>query len=165
DARATAPRARGARWHPGWAVAAAAILVLAAGGLVLPGLRSRTAPVPAPTAQTVQLAAADGSGATGTGRIVPGRPGEVVELTVRGLPATGPGQWYTCWLVGDGDSLAHPNRVSVGTFKVAGTTPTTVRWATAADPKEYRLEVTLETANGDPARSGPQVLIAPDTTP
>jgi anti-sigma factor RsiW len=149
-------------WAPGIAVAVAAMLVVAAAGVEMARLgQGPSAPGAAPTTvQTVRLVAADGSDASGSASIQRSSGGQVVELKVKGLPETSPGQLYVCWLVDEGDSLQHENRVAVGTFSVSGSGPVTVRWSTGADTAQYRLDVTREQADGNPLRRGPEVLTA-----
>jgi anti-sigma factor RsiW len=149
-------------WAPGIAVAVAAMLLVAATGVEMARLgQGPAAPsTPQSTVQTVQLVSADGSGASGTASIQRTAGGQVVELKVRGLPTTSPGQLYVCWLVDEGDSLQHQNRVAVGTFGVSGSGPVTMRWSTGADTAQYRLDVTREQADGNPLRRGPEVLTA-----
>ena len=49
--------------------------------------------------------------------------------------------------------------VSAGTFHPDENGRGTVRLLAAADPKQYpRLSVTLEPADGDPRRTGPEIL-------
>jgi hypothetical protein len=149
-------------WGPGIAVAAAAMLVLALAGVEM----ARLGPGPGapgaaqPAVHTVKLVAADGSGASGTASVQRSSGGQVVELRVAGLPETSPGELYVCWLVDEGDSLQHQNRVAVGTFRVSGPGPVTVRWSTGADTEQYRMDVTREQADGNPLRRGPEVLVA-----
>jgi hypothetical protein len=149
-------------WAPGIAVAVAAMLVVAAAGVEMArlGQGPGTPGTAQTTVQTVRLAATDGSAATGSASIQRGSGGQVVELKVKGLPETSPGQLYVCWLVDEGDSLQHQNRVAVGTFSVSGSGPVTVRWSTGADTAQYRLDVTREQADGNPLRRGPEVLTA-----
>jgi Anti-sigma-K factor rskA/Putative zinc-finger len=150
------------RWVPGIAVAAAAMIVVAAAGVETVRLgQAPGAPGSAQaTVQTIRLVAADGSAASGSASIQRSSSGQVVELNVKGLPQTTPGQLYVCWLVDEGDSLQHQNRVAVGTFSVSGSGPVTVRWSTGADTAQYRLDVTREQADGNPLRRGPEVLTA-----
>jgi Anti-sigma-K factor rskA len=149
-------------WAPGIAVAVAAMVLLAAIGVEMTRLgQGPSAPGTAQaTVQTVRLVAADGSAASGSASIQHSSGGQVVELKVKGLPETSPGQLYVCWLVDEGDSLEHENRVAVGTFSVSGSGPVTVRWSTGADTSQYRLDVTREQADGNPLRRGPEVLTA-----
>jgi len=152
------------RWAPVWA-GAVAVLLLAVGGLTVSSLSHSRAPggsgtAPPPAAQTQRLVATDGSAASGAARIEDGPSGKVVALTVEGLPANPPGQLYVCWLVDQGDASEQQNRLAVGTFSVSGPGPVTMRWTTGADTAHYRLEVTLERAEGSPQHSGPAVLRA-----
>jgi hypothetical protein len=149
-------------WGPGIAVAVAAMLVVAAAGVEMARLGpGPSAPGPAqPAAHTVRLVAADGSAASGMASVQRSSGGQLVELKVKGLPETSPGELYVCWLVDEGDSLEHQNRVAVGTFSVSGSSPVTVRWSTGADTAQYRLDVTREQADGNPLRRGPEVLVA-----
>ena len=85
----------------------------------------------------------------------------VIELSVRDLPPAPAGHFYTCWLVADDDTLAHQDRVSVGSFATGPDGSATVRWETAADLGRYpHLGVTLEPDNGNPLHQGPKVLAA-----
>lgn len=149
-------------WVPGIAAAAAAMVLILAVAVVTVGLgQSAGAPGGAQsTVQTVRLVSTDGSAASGTASVQRGAGGQVVELKVSGLPQTSPGQLYVCWLVDEGDSLEHQNRVAVGTFSVNGPGPVTVRWSTGVDAGQYRLDVTREQADGNPIRRGPEVLTA-----
>jgi hypothetical protein len=144
------------------AAALAALVVVVGGGLQLARVYGPLATLgqTQPAAQTVRLVATDGGTASGTASIQRSSSGQVVELRVQGLPATAPGELYVCWLVDEGDSLQHQNRVAVGTFNVSGSGPVTMRWTTGADTAQYRLDVTLEHADGNPLRRGPEVLTA-----
>jgi Anti-sigma-K factor rskA len=147
-------------WAPGIAVAVGALVVLGAVGVEMARLAQPPSAPGAAQVQTVQLVAIDGSGASGTASIERASAGQVVELKVRGLPDTSPGELYVCWLVGEDDSMQHENRVAVGTFRVSGSGPVTVRWSTGADTAKHRLDVTREKADGNPLRRGPEVLTA-----
>ncbi|MBJ7602501.1 MAG: anti-sigma factor [Candidatus Dormibacteraeota bacterium] len=155
---------RSPAWAPAWA-GAVAVLLLAVGALTVSSISHSRAPggsgtAQPPTAQTQRLVATDGSAASGAARIEDGPSGKVVALTVEGLPANPPGQLYVCWLVDQGDASEQQNRLAVGTFSVSGPGPVTMRWTTGADTAHYRLEVTLERAEGNPQHSGPAVLRA-----
>jgi anti-sigma-K factor RskA len=116
---------------------------------------------PAPAAQTIRLAAADGSTASGVATVRREAGGTVIELSVRDLPPPPPGHFYTCWLVAGDDTLQHQDRVSVGSFTTGPGGSATVRWETAADLGRYpHLGVTLEPDNGNPLHQGPKVLAA-----
>jgi hypothetical protein len=66
------------------------------------------------------------------------------------------------WFVGPGDRAGAPDRISAGTFHPDENGRSNVRFAAAVDPADYpRLAVTLEPADGNPRRSGPEVLRSP----
>jgi anti-sigma-K factor RskA len=138
------------------AAAAAAVVVVAAGVGVLV---ARGTGSPAPLA-TVRLIAADGGPARGSAVVRRTPAGLSIDMTVQGLAATAPGTMETCWLVGPGDTLDHPNRVSVGSFVVPTNGATVhVHWTTAADLRRFpQLGVTREPLNGNPSHQGPKVL-------
>jgi anti-sigma-K factor RskA len=147
-----ARKARRTRWL---AAAAAALLVIGVGIGVLTSLRKSS---PAPLA-TIHLVAANGAPSHGVATVRSTSNGLTIDMTVDGLPRSAPGQFYTCWLVGDGDTLAHPNRVSVGSFVVRDAGTVHVHWTTAADLHQFpHLGVTLEPNNGNPSHQGPKVL-------
>ena len=111
-----------------------------------------------PTRQVALVAAGSGS-ATGQARLHRVDTGVAVELAVQGLAVAPEGSYYECWYVGDADTLEHPARVTAGTFRVRPGGTTTVTMTTAADYQHFPgIEVTLEPADGDPARTGPVVL-------
>jgi anti-sigma-K factor RskA len=151
-------RAAKARWRPQtrWLVAAAAaviVIALGVGALTSLGRRSSS-----PLA-TIRLVAANGGPAHGVATVRSAPGGLTIDMTVDGMPASAPDNFYTCWLVGDGDSLAHPDRVSVGSFVVRGAGRVHVHWTTAADVHRFpHLGVTLEPNNGIPSHQGPKVL-------
>ncbi len=136
-------------------LAAAAVIVIGlAVGIVTTTGGSLTAP-----AATIRLVSVSGGPAHGTAQVRSTPAGLTIDMTVEDLAPSRPGTFYTCWLVGPGDTLKHPNRVSVGSFVVSRTGPVHVHWTTAADPHRFpQLGVTLEPANGNPSHQGPKVL-------
>jgi hypothetical protein len=135
------------------AVAAAAAVVIA-GVATLSALRKS----PAAPLATIRLISTDGGPAQGSATIRTTPAGLTIDMTVDGLAPTPVGKIYTCWLVADDDTLAHPDRVSVGSF-VAYSRTVHVHWTTAADLKRFpHLGVTVEPDNGNPSHQGPKVL-------
>jgi Anti-sigma-K factor rskA/Putative zinc-finger len=131
----------------------AAAVVLIAGIAAFTKLRSNPAPL-----ATIQLISADGGRAHGDAVIVTSQTGLFIHMTVDGLPPAPTGQVYTCWLVAGNDSLAHPDRVSVGSFIVRGPT-VHAAWTTAASLTRFpHMGITLEPDNGNPSHQGPKVL-------
>jgi hypothetical protein len=110
-------------------------------------------------AVTIRLVSVGGGPAHGTATVRSTPAGLTIDMTVDDLRPSPPGTFYTCWLVGPGDTLRHPDRISVGSFVVAGPAPVHVHWTTAADLHRFpQLGVTLEPNNGNPAHQGPKVL-------
>jgi anti-sigma-K factor RskA len=108
---------------------------------------------------TIQLISANGTTAKGEAKVRSTAQGRVVELKVDGLPRAPAGFYYECWFVGDGDTLAKPNRVSVGTFEVPGADRYTFEMISAARARAFpRMGVTLEPDDGNPQRTGEKVL-------
>jgi anti-sigma-K factor RskA len=134
--------------------AAALIIGLTAGTMI-----NRTKS-PAPALASFSLASPEPSSAHGTAVVRKASGGVAIDMKVSGLPASPPGTFYTCWLVGDGDTIAHQNRVSVGSFVVHEHETVHVRWTTAADLTKFsNLGITLEPSNGEPRHQGPKVLV------
>ncbi|MDQ1441845.1 MAG: Anti-sigma-K factor rskA [Acidimicrobiaceae bacterium] len=135
--------------------AAAAAAVIIAGVATLSSLRTST---PAPLT-TIRLISADGGPAHGSATVRTTPAGLTIDMTVDGLAPTPKGRIYTCWLVANDDTLAHPDRVSVGSFLVRGRT-VHVHWTSAADLDRFpHLGVTVEPDNGNPSHQGPKALI------
>ena len=79
--------------------------------------------------------------------------GREVELHIERLRDPRPDGLYELWFVGP------RGRVSAGTFHPDEDGRGFVRLLAAADPKQYpRLSVTLEPADGNPRRQGPEIL-------
>jgi anti-sigma-K factor RskA len=153
---ARSSRTSGRRRTP-WLIAAAAAVVIIAIGVAIPKLQSHGA---APLA-TVALVAPDGGPAHGKAVVRAAATGLTINLAVADLKPSPPGTFYTCWLVGRGDTLAHQNRVSVGSFVVGAGGTADVNWATGDNLKRFpTVGVTLEPQNGDPLHQGPKVLEA-----
>ena len=145
----------------------AAIAGVAALALVISGLGYRTFTRDSFTAdRTIALAAANGGAARGEARIDDTDGGQVIELTVSGLPDAPAGMYYECWWVGAGDADDVQNRVSAGTFRKGNET---YRMQSSADPSKFRtMGVTLEPDDGNPKRTGEKVLAsqgAPGASP
>lgn len=88
----------------------------------------------------------------GIGRAVSLRSDDLAELD-------NTAEFYEVWFVGPGDSPGKPNRVSAGTFHPDKEGRSRVRLTAAVDPSNYEaLSITREPRNGDPGRTGPEVL-------
>jgi len=152
------PPRRRARRFPAWligtAVAAVAAVTLFATGV----LTGDPGDVEIDTALTRPGAEA----AAGTVRVTNTGIGRVVALRTDALPELdNTREFYEVWFVGPDDRPDAPNRVSAGTFHPDASGATDVRLAAAAVPANYPvLSVTREPRDGDPRRSGPEVLRA-----
>lgn len=110
---------------------------------------------------TIQLISTRGTRAKGEAKVRTTPEGRAVELTVQGLPRAAAGFYYECWFVGDGDTLAKPNRVSAGTFNVPDTGRHTVEMTSAASAKRFpKMGVTVEPDDGNPQRTGDKALVS-----
>ena len=85
--------------------------------------------------------------------------GRLIAFRSDDMPILPAGEYYELWFVGRGDTLARPNRISAGTFHPDERWRSKVDLTAAVDPALYPvLSVTSEPADGDPARTGPEVL-------
>lgn len=85
--------------------------------------------------------------------------GRVVRFDTNELPILPKGDYYELWFVGPGDTRSTPNRISAGTFHPDEQGRSHVRFAAAVDPALYPvLSVTAEPGDGNPERTGPEVL-------
>jgi Anti-sigma-K factor rskA/Putative zinc-finger len=85
--------------------------------------------------------------------------GRVIRFDSDDLPILPEGEYYELWFVGPGDTRARPNRISAGTFHPDADGRSHVRFAAAVDPAKYPvLSVTAEPGDGNPERTGPEVL-------
>jgi anti-sigma-K factor RskA len=113
-------------------------------------------------AGTVELRAtleAPGGGQEATAEVRETGIGRVIRFDSDELPILPKGEYYELWFVGPGDTLAKPNRISAGTFHPDEDGRSHVRFAAAVDPAKYPvLSVTAEPGDGNPRRTGPEVL-------
>lgn len=151
----TRPRKRRRRLvlRPAFAAGLAAVLIAAgvgAGVLLSSGDESVNGP-------TIGLAPID-PGRTGESGSVEVDDGDrKVVISVEGLPANDPDQFYEAWLLSDTDQV-----VSLGGFKVDDSGVGELRAQLPDDPGKYRyFDVSVETADGDASHSGRSVLRAP----
>ena len=85
--------------------------------------------------------------------------GRVIRFDTDELPILPKGDYYELWFVGPGDTPSSPNRISAGTFHPDEQGRSHVRFAAAVDPALYPvLSVTAEPGDGNPERTGPEVL-------
>ena len=125
---------------PAAAAAAAAAAILLSGG---------------PSVQRVALNSTTGESVDVTAAVRVTPVGREVELDIERLRDPRPDGLYELWFVSEDGR----RRVSAGTFHPDEQGRGTVRLLAAADPVAYpRLSVTLEPSDGDPRRTGPEVL-------
>lgn len=151
----TRPRPR-RRWlvlRPAFAAGLAAVLIAAgvgAGVLLSSGDESVDGP-------TVGLEPIDPGQSGESGSVKVDDSERRVVISVEGLPASEPDQFYEAWLLSDTDQV-----VSLGGFKVDDSGVGELRAQLPDDPGRYRyFDVSVETADGDASHSGRSVLRAP----
>ena len=137
-------RRRRSRWLLG-AAAVLAALLLGVGGLTFGRDRD------AGQGQTVALGAPAAGGASAEARMRGDGDDQIMTMTAKGLPRPPAGAYYEVWLVDDAG-----NEFPVGVLAPDGEGI----WSLPADvAARYRaIDVTLEPADGDPARSRETVL-------
>lgn len=87
--------------------------------------------------------------------------GRNVTIESDRLPILPTGEFYELWFVGPDDTLSQPDRISAGTFHPDEDGRSSVRFSGAFDPARYPgISVTAEPGDGNPARTGPEVLRA-----
>ena len=133
--------------------AAAAVVALAVVAVIRPG--GGAGPVELETALSSPVGGSEQARVevrkTGIGR--------VIRFESDDLPILPKGEYYELWFVAPGDTLARPNRISAGTFHPDEDGRSHVRFAAAVDPARYPvLSVTAEPGDGDPRRTGPEIL-------
>ncbi|MEO5918211.1 MAG: anti-sigma factor [Candidatus Limnocylindrales bacterium] len=153
-AAAAGPRIRALPWA-GWFTARRGRLAWGATGAVLGAALAVVVLVGVPATRPPSLAltgSALAPTANGTAQLARRPDGTVnVTLSMTGLPATSPADFYELWLVGD------YGRVSAGTFRSDGS-PIRLTFVSAADTSRYpRIGITLEPDDGNPAASDQRV--------
>jgi anti-sigma-K factor RskA len=147
---------RRAWWRRRWvlvAVAAALALVLAVPGALLEfgggGDVTR-----------LTLVAAEGRQGRGQVTITRTPAGRSFDVRIQDLAPPAAGSLYELWAVNSQDTLDRPQRVSLGTFTVGPDGSAHLTAFTAAPADQFPVVgVTLEPVDGDPARTGPRVLV------
>ena len=85
--------------------------------------------------------------------------GRLIAFESDELPILPTGEYYELWFVGPGDTRESPNRISAGTFHPDPEGRSDVAFTAAVDPAKYPVvSVTAEPGDGDPERTGPEVL-------
>jgi anti-sigma-K factor RskA len=139
------------------ALAAAAAVVVA--GAVLGGMELGRTGTPGELELRTALASPGGGAAEATVTVRKTGIGRVIAFRTDDLPILPKGEYYELWFVGPGDKPGQPNRISAGTFHPDKQGRSHADFTAAVDPAEYPgLSVTAEPGDGNPARTGPEVL-------
>jgi Anti-sigma-K factor rskA/Putative zinc-finger len=144
-------------WRRRWVAAAVAAALLVAlaipAGLQLFG---------GDGGQVTRLTLVAAEGVEGRGRvtITTTAAGRSFDVRIEDLAPPASGSLYELWAVSRQDTLERPRRVSLGTFTVGADGGAHLTAFTAAPADQFPLVgVTLEPVDGNPARTGPRVLI------
>jgi len=149
---------RRAWWRRRWvvAVAVAAALVVA---LAVPGAL-RLFGGDGGEVTRLTLVAAEGAKGRGQVTITRSATGRSFDVRIEGLAPPPAGSLYELWAVNLRDTLQRPLRVSLGTFTVGADGSAHLQAFTAAPADQFPVVgVTLEPVDGNPARTGPRVLV------
>jgi anti-sigma-K factor RskA len=144
-------------WRQRWvlaAVAAALVLALAVPGalLVFGGGGGDVT--------RLTLVAAEGVRGRGEVTVTRTAAGRSFDVRIEGLAPAPAGSLYELWAVNAKDTMERPQRVSLGTFGVGPGGSAHFTAFTAAPADQFPVVgVTLEPVDGNPARTGPRVLI------
>jgi anti-sigma-K factor RskA len=157
EAAAAGP-ARRAWWRRRWLVVAVAAAALVA-ALAIPGALLLGGGEGGEVTRLTLVAAPGGSG-RGQVTITRTPGGRSFDVRIQGLRPPAQGSLYELWAVSPKDSLEHPQRVSLGTFATAADGSAHLTAFTAAPADRFPVVgVTLEPVDGNPARTGPRVLV------
>jgi anti-sigma-K factor RskA len=148
---------RRAWWRRRWvaaAVAAALMVALAVpGALLLFGGDGGEV-------TRLTLVAAEGARGRGQVTITTTEAGRSFDVRIEGLDPPAAGSLYELWAVNPRDTMERPQRVSLGTFTVDAGGGAHLTAFTAAPADQFPVVgVTLEPVDGNPARTGPRVLV------
>jgi anti-sigma-K factor RskA len=149
---------RRAWWRRRWvvAVAVAAALVVA---LAVPGAL-RLFGGDGGEVTRLTLVATEGAKGHGQVTITGTAAGRSFDVRIEGLAPPPAGSLYELWAVNMRDTLQRPLRVSLGTFTTDADGSAHLKAFTAAPADQFPVVgVTLEPVDGNPARTGPRVLV------
>jgi anti-sigma-K factor RskA len=143
-------------WRRRWlvvAVAAAALVAALAvpGALLVRGGDEVT---------RLTLVAAEEGGGRGQVTVTQTAAGRTFDVRIQGLRPPPPGSLYELWAVHPDDTLERPQRVSLATFTTGADGSARLTAFTAAPADRFPVVgVTLEPVDGNPARTGPRILV------
>ena len=144
-------------WRQRWvlaAVAAALVVALAVpGALMVFGSGGGDV-------TRLTLVAAEGVRGRGEVTVTRTAAGRSFDVRIEGLAPAPAGSLYELWAVNAQDTMERPQRVSLGTFGVDAGGSAHFTAFTAAPAAQFPVVgVTLEPVDGNPARTGPRVLV------
>jgi anti-sigma-K factor RskA len=143
-------------WRRRWLVVAVAAAALVA-ALAVPGALLRGG---GDEVTRLTLVAAEGGGGRGQVTVTRTAAGRSFDVRIQGLRPPAPGSLYELWAVHPQDTLERPQRVSLGTFTTGADGSARLTAFTAAPADRFPVVgVTLEPVDGNPARTGPRVLV------
>jgi anti-sigma-K factor RskA len=106
------------------------------------------------------LVAAEGVRGRGQVTITSTAAGRSFDVRIEGLDPPAAGSLYELWAVNPRDTMERPQRVSLGTFTMDADGGARLTAFTAAPADQFPVVgVTLEPVDGNPARTGPRVLV------
>jgi anti-sigma-K factor RskA len=106
------------------------------------------------------LVAAEGASGHGQVTVTRTPSGRSFDVRIEGMEPPAAGSLYELWAVNSQDTMEVPKRVSLGTFTVGPDGGAHLTAFTAAPADQYPVVgVTLEPVDGNPARTGPRVLV------
>jgi anti-sigma-K factor RskA len=145
-------------WRRRWLVVAVAATALVA-ALAVPGALLLGGGNGGEVTRLTLVAAPGGSG-RGQVTVTRTAAGRSFDVRIEGLRPPAAGSLYELWAVNPQDTLEHPQRVSLGTFTTAADGSAHLTAFTAAPVDRFPVVgVTLEPVDGNPARTGPRVLV------
>jgi hypothetical protein len=145
-------------WRRRWLVVAVAAAALVA-ALAVPGallLGDGTGG----EVTRLTLVAAEGGAGRGQVTVTRTATGRSFDVRIQGLRPPPPGSLYELWAVHPDDTLERPQRVSLGTFTTGADGSAHLTAFTAAPADRFPVVgVTREAVDGNPARTGPRILV------
>jgi anti-sigma-K factor RskA len=145
-------------WRRRWLVVAVAAAALVA-ALAVPGALLLFGGDGGEVTRLTLVAAEGGSG-RGQVTVTQTAAGRTFDVRIQGLRPPPPGSLYELWAVRPDDTLERPQRVSLGTFTTGADGSAHLTAFTAAPADRFPVVgVTQEPVDGNPARTGPRILV------
>jgi anti-sigma-K factor RskA len=146
-------------WRRRWLVIAVAAAALVA-ALAVPGALLLFGDDGGGQVTRLTLVAAEGRSGRGQVTVTQTAAGRTFDVRIQGLPPPPPGSLYELWAVHPDDTPERPQRVSLGTFTTGADGSAHLTAFTAAPADRFPVVgVTQEPVDGNPARTGPRILV------